>query len=82
VTTLAWIAVAGPIVGLACGIAVGYFAGKAASADDLGAMGERVDALKQILAATRAELEALAAAPPTRRESARVLDMVAPRSTA
>lgn len=81
-TAVAWIAVLGPFGGVAVGILVGFFMGKASNADEIGEQRERVDGLAAQLKATRAQLEAATAAPPSRRESARVLDLVSPPGAA
>lgn len=75
-TAVAWIAVLGPFAGVAVGILVGFFMGKASNAEELGEMGERIEGLSQQLRATRGQLGAAAASPPSRRESGRVLDLV------
>ena len=81
-TAIAWLAVLGPIAGAACGIAVGYWMGVAANAEEMGAMVERSLELEASVGSMRSQLEALSDAPATRRESRRVLDLVVPNSFA
>jgi hypothetical protein len=81
-TALMWFAIFGPVIGTVLGIVIGFVSGKAQSAEEVGAMRERCDALETSCKVLRLKLEALAASPPSRRESARVLDRIAPRSTA
>jgi hypothetical protein len=75
-TVLAWAAVLGPIGAAATGILVGYFIGKLSNAEEIGELGERCANLEQQLRTARGSLASLAAAPPSRRESGRVLDLV------
>lgn len=81
-TPLAIIALCGPIIGFALGLAIGFGGGKASNADEVGALRERSEALEEQCNALSLRLQALAASPPSRRESARVLDRIAPRSIA
>ena len=75
-TGVAWLAVLGPVAAGACGILVGFFMGKASNAEEIGEIGERCATLEAQLRTARGSLGSLAAAPPTRRESRRVLDLV------
>lgn len=77
-TPIAWIAILGPIIAMACGIGIGFFMGVAHNAEEVGSMREQIGQLTRQLAMYRERLLAQAAAPPTRRESARVLDLVTP----
>lgn len=81
-TGLAWLAVLGPVAGVAMGIVVGFFMGKASNAEEIGTIGERCAGLEAQLRAMHGSLGSLAAAPPTRRESRRVLDLVTPPGAA
>ncbi len=81
-TAVAWIAVLGPFGGVAVGILVGFFMGKLSNADELGSMRERLEVISGQLVAARRQSGALAAAPPSRRESGRVLDLVTPPGAA
>lgn len=81
-TGLAWLAVLGPIGSAAVGILVGYFLGKLADAEELGEHAERIRTLERDLALARSGLGNLAASPPSRRESGRVLDLVTPPGAA
>lgn len=80
-TALAWVAVLGPILGVAMGLGVGFFMGVAHNAEELGELGERCEQLEGQIRIARAQIGAAAAAPPNRRESARVLDLVTPPVT-
>lgn len=81
-TWVAWTAIVGPVASAALGILVGYFLGKLSNADDLGELRERIRTLEQDLATATAQRQVLAAAPPSRRESGRVLDLVTPPGAA
>lgn len=79
-TALGWLAILGPIVAAAAGLGVGYFMGVAHNAEELGELGERLETLDGQLRIARQQLGGAAVAPPTRGESRRVLDRVAPRA--
>lgn len=81
-TALGWLAVLGPIVGVAIGLGFGFGMGVAHNAEEVGQLGERCEALERQVEEARAQIRAASAAPPSRRESGRVLDLVAPPSPA
>lgn len=77
-TWLGWLAILGPIVGGCIGVGLGYVMGATSHADEVGELKARIEQANEGIAAARGQLNALAAAPPTRGQSARVLDLVSP----
>lgn len=75
-TWLAWVAVSGPCVGLVVGLAWGWALGRTSAAEEVGKLKGAIQDAQAKLDSTRAEILALAAAPPTRSESVRVLELV------
>lgn len=76
-TVVGWIAVLGPILAGLASFGIGLAVGVRFNAAELGELGERCKQLGADCEALRAQVLASRAAPPTRGESRRVLDLVA-----
>lgn len=77
-TAVAWIAVCGPLVAGIVGFAVGLWQGVRVRGQEVGEMRYRLGELERAVSTARAQAEALAAAPLSRAQSGRVLDLVTP----
>lgn len=77
-TFVGWLAVCGPLAAGILGFGVGFGMGVRQRADEVGQLRSELSKLAGQVATARRDVEALAAAPLSRAQSGRVLDLVTP----